>query len=119
MKCGNCGAEIDVDAMTWHQRQMVVREMELANTRDRYQARREQPPLTVGRRGIRVRGSGFSPAGLAAFAAIVVAFLVFDDVKWHALFPVLVALFWLFSCWLDYANDRDAVKLRERREREP
>lgn len=109
MKCPHCGEEIS--DLTRFERDRVKRDLWEQEKHETYESMKNKPWLAVDSHGLLLKGQrAIGRFGAACWIAAFLAFLLTDDIKWHALFVVAMLLVWLGSCALNYINVRDHVK---------
>lgn len=109
MKCPHCGEEIS--ELSQLERDRIKRDLWEQEKHETYESMKNKPWLAVDSHGLLLKGQrAIGRFGVVCWIAAFLAFLLTDDIKWHAIFPVLVLAMWFTSCALNYINVRDHVK---------
>jgi hypothetical protein len=120
--CENCGAPIywEPDETSPYKLREIASEIERAQMRYRVEAVEERERGKIFwmwneyHKGLVWYQFRFPPAVIVVWIASIIAFLIFDDIKWHALFPVGLAALALFMGWSNHALERDIVRLDDK-----
>jgi hypothetical protein len=113
MICPHCGEVFDATKAQIGvlERPRLKRELYEQEQREAYESMKDKPRLAVDTHGIYVKGQRLvGRFGAFLWIAAFLAFLLTDDIKWHAVVVPLVFLAYAASTALNYINYRDHVK---------